>query len=401
MHTLRTSVAITGLVGVCVSLSVGALTPLVSGASTWGSPQVIDTNLVVGPPQSIGPSSWVGPQPISVTGDGTAPQPGAAPAFGGGRRTAPRITEEPSNEAVTSGSTASFSAAASGSPTPTVQWEESATGSSWSAISGATSDTYSFTATTAENGEHFEAVFSNEYGSATTTSATLTVSSSTSPTGPSTVESSNWSGYADTGSTFRSVSGDWTVPTVSCSGATAYSAQWVGIDGYSSDTVEQDGTSANCAGGSASYSAWYEMYGDTKVDGGDEVELSPSSYPVAAGNALTASVSVSSSSWTLDLSDTTKGWNFSTTVSFTGAAESSAEWVVERPEVCEGSSCSLTTLANFGTVSFMSAAASTATLTGNIASYTATDIEMVNGSTVIAQPGALTNSGAGFTDTYE
>jgi hypothetical protein len=227
------------------------------------------------------------------------------------------------------------------------------------------------------------------------------VSSSTSPTGPSTVESSNWSGYADTGSTFRSVSGDWTVPTVSCSGATAYSAQWVGIDGYSSDTVEQDGTSANCAGGSASYSAWYEMYGDTKVDGGDEVELSPSSYPVAAGNALTASVSVSSSSWTLDLSDTTKGWNFSTTVSFTGAAESSAEWVVERPEVCEGSSCSLTTLANFGTVSFMSAAASTATLTGNIASYTATDIEMVNGSTVIAQPGALTNSGAGFTDTYE
>ena len=61
--------------------------------------------------------------------------------------------------------------------------------------------------------------------------------------GLSDVESTNWSGYADTGSSFSKVSSSWTEPSVTCSGrATQLAAFWVGIDGYSSDSVEQDGT---------------------------------------------------------------------------------------------------------------------------------------------------------------
>ena len=54
--------------------------------------------------------------------------------------------------------------------------------------------------------------------------------------------SSNWSGYAVTGSagSVTSPSGSWTVPAVTGSRfTTAYAAFWVGIDGFASNTVEQ------------------------------------------------------------------------------------------------------------------------------------------------------------------
>src|SRR5260370_39342603 len=78
-----------------------------------------------------------------------------------------------------------------------------------------------------------------------------------------TVTSTNWSGYAATGSRgqFAGVSSSWTEPAAKCTGfGHQYSAFWVGLDGYSSSTVEQTGSEADCAGRTAEYSAWYEMY---------------------------------------------------------------------------------------------------------------------------------------------
>ncbi|MCY2978999.1 MAG: immunoglobulin domain-containing protein [Planctomycetota bacterium] len=89
---------------------------------------------------------------------------------------APAITQSPSNQTVVTGNTATFTAAASGSPTPTVQWQVSTNGgTSWSNISGATSTTYSFTAVSGDNGKQYRAVFTNTAGSATSSAATLTV----------------------------------------------------------------------------------------------------------------------------------------------------------------------------------------------------------------------------------
>ncbi|HML01054.1 MAG TPA: G1 family glutamic endopeptidase [Acidimicrobiales bacterium] len=311
---------------------------------------------------------------------------------------APSVTTEPQSETVTAGSTASFSATASGNPTPTVQWQLSTNGgSSFSAINGATSDTYSFTAQSPENGSEYEAVFTNGVGSpATTTAATLTVT--TAPVTP--VESSNWSGYADTGGPYNRVSATWPVPTVTCSQSNSYSAEWIGIDGYSSSTVEQDGSEADCSDGSPSYYAWYEMYGDNSVNSGYQVELSPSTYPVSPGDTISASVSVSGTTWTLAVSDSQKAWSYSTNIGFSGAAQSSAEWVVERPEECNFFSCSLTSLADFGSVQFSSASA-TANSSGTISASSYSEIEMVNGSTVLALPGALDAAGDSFTDTWK
>jgi hypothetical protein len=89
---------------------------------------------------------------------------------------APSISTQPTNQTVTDGQTASFTAAASGNPTPTVQWQRSTDGgSTWSDISGATSPTYSFTAAFAQNGYKYRAVFTNSLGSTPTNAATLTV----------------------------------------------------------------------------------------------------------------------------------------------------------------------------------------------------------------------------------
>jgi hypothetical protein len=87
---------------------------------------------------------------------------------------APRVTTQPSNETVSPGSTATFSAAASGAPTPSVQWRVSTNGgATWTAVSGGTSTTLSFVATAAENGRRYDAEFTNPGGSVTTKAVTL------------------------------------------------------------------------------------------------------------------------------------------------------------------------------------------------------------------------------------
>jgi T5SS/PEP-CTERM-associated repeat protein len=86
---------------------------------------------------------------------------------------APSITSQPTNQTVCAGS-ASFMAAASGSPAPTVQWQVSTnSGATFSDISGATSETLTFSVTTSDNGNKYRAVFSNICGNATSVPATL------------------------------------------------------------------------------------------------------------------------------------------------------------------------------------------------------------------------------------
>jgi hypothetical protein len=86
----------------------------------------------------------------------------------------PMVTTSPSDLSVSPGQTATFTAAATGYPAPTVQWQVSSDGgSSYSNVSGATSTTLSFTATSGDNGNLYRAVFTNGTGTATTTPATL------------------------------------------------------------------------------------------------------------------------------------------------------------------------------------------------------------------------------------
>jgi hypothetical protein len=102
----------------------------------------------------------------------------------------PVITAQPQNQTVSVGQSATFTVAATGTPTPTYQWQRNGI-----AISGATAATYVSPVTqAADNGAAFRCVISNSAGSATSNTATLTVTGATAydiggpaPTGSSTV----------------------------------------------------------------------------------------------------------------------------------------------------------------------------------------------------------------------
>jgi hypothetical protein len=212
--------------------------------------------------------------------------------------------------------------------------------------------------------------------------------------GVSQVESTNWSGYADTGSSFSQVAGSWTEPSVSCGSrrsAESLAAFWVGIDGYSSDTVEQDGTLIECYRGTAYQYSWWEMYptNDIQVVG----------ESVASGDSITASVVRSGTSYTLKVTDSTNTTNsFSTVQSCSDCANSSAEWIAEAPSGSAG----IYPLADFGTWTESSATVTEGSTSGVISSFTDDEITMVDNSGLVkAQPGALNGSGNGFSVTWE
>jgi DNA-binding MarR family transcriptional regulator len=168
--------------------------------------------------------------------------------------------------------------------------------------------------------------------------------SDTGTTNTTAATTENWSGYAATGAagTFTSVSSSWTQPSVTCGSASTFSSFWVGLDGAGSPTVEQTGTEADCSGGQASYSGWFEAF-----------PAAPVTYqePVQPGDAMSASVtSQGGGSFSLTLADATQGWTKTTDVSVPSAQLESAEVIAEAP-----SSQTVLPLADFGAVQFSDA----------------------------------------------
>ena len=87
----------------------------------------------------------------------------------------PAVTQNPVSQTITGGPV-TFTAAASGDPAPSVQWQVSTDGgATFTDIPGATSTTLTFTPAPAQSGDKYRAVFTNECGSAATVAATLTL----------------------------------------------------------------------------------------------------------------------------------------------------------------------------------------------------------------------------------
>ncbi len=86
------------------------------------------------------------------------------------------ITSQPNSTTVCEGQMASFSVLASGSPSPTIQWQKSCNGGiTWNDLLGETLLNYSFTSTLADNNCKFRAYAVNGSGSDTSAAATLNV----------------------------------------------------------------------------------------------------------------------------------------------------------------------------------------------------------------------------------
>ena len=122
--------------------------------------------------------------------------------------------------------------------------------------------------------------------------------------------STNWAGYAVTGpvGSVTQVKGSWIEPKISgkCPSGFLYASFWVGIDGYSSSTVEQTGTDSDCQAGTPTYYAWYEFYpaGSVLI----------SSMTISPGDVIKAEVSYAKATglFTVSIKDKTTGQSFST-----------------------------------------------------------------------------------------
>ena len=197
--------------------------------------------------------------------------------------------------------------------------------------------------------------------------------------------STNWSGYAANTGTYTTVTSSWVEPSVSCT-ADGIVAFWIGLDGWGSDSVEQDGTGVDCSGGSPQAFAWWETYPADSIQ--------EYNNPVAAGDSLTSTVtSESNGRYDLVLTDSTRGWTENNVVAKpSGASNASAEIIAEA--VSNGSS--VTPLPNFGAVHFTGSTIDN----GTLQAVGAQGIDMTNGNgTVIATTGPADSSGD-FTVSY-
>lgn len=177
------------------------------------------------------------------------------------------------------------------------------------------------------------------------------------------VSSQNWSGYAAHGKTYKKISASWVEPTGHCTSSRTFSSFWVGLDGFSDQTVEQTGSEVDCAGGHAQYFGWYEMFPAFPVN---------FTNPVQPGDHFTGSVTFTGGGhYTLVLKDTTQGWSHTVHKTLNGAKNASAEVIAEAPS----SSTGILPLTNFGTVHFSNAAVNGAAM----GSASPTEIIMVNG----------------------
>jgi hypothetical protein len=204
--------------------------------------------------------------------------------------------------------------------------------------------------------------------------------------------SSNWAGYAVTGTSsgglptsYTDVTGSWVQPKVSCTAGTAsYSAFWVGLGGFSqqSQALEQIGTESNCdTAGHAVYAAWYEIVPAPSI---------PIKMTIAPGDRITAAVLVQDTQVTLQLTNTTQHVRVTRRVTLPQPDLTSAEWIAEAPSACSTSGrCRTLPLANFGSVAFARAAATGDGHAGTIAEPTWSPTLIVLGNATAGSFGPL------------
>ncbi|KAF5383155.1 hypothetical protein D9615_004962 [Tricholomella constricta] len=168
--------------------------------------------------------------------------------------------------------------------------------------------------------------------------------------------STNWAGAVleSAANTFKSVTGTFVVPVPSepsGGGTSLHSASaWVGIDGDTCQTaILQTGIDFTIANGRVSYDAWYEFFPDfahdftgISISAGDTVQLTVTASSLTSGTAVIHNLST--------------GQTVSKAISSTAhLCQANAEWIVEDFE----SGGSLVPLADFGTVTFSNAHATT------------------------------------------
>jgi hypothetical protein len=227
---------------------------------------------------------------------------------------APQITTQPSSQSAAAGQSATFTVAASGSPTPTVQWQISTNNGTTftnltdgTGISGSTTRTLTLSGLVAsQNATQYRAVFTNSAGSVDSAAATLTVTAAPQVT----TQPANQSGVVGGSATFTAASSGVPTPTVQWQVSTNGGASFTnltdgnGVVGSSTSTltvtglgVSQSGSQyravfASSAGSAASNVATLTV---TTSPVAPQVTTQPSNQSGAVGQSVTFTVAANGS----------------------------------------------------------------------------------------------------------
>ncbi len=155
---------------VSLSGTVSPAGPVVSFGSTTLTQASPSTTVTLTGMSTLSPGNYT----VTVTGTGTgAPTQTRDIVFTINPGSGPSITTQPANQAVCSGSNATFTVVSTG----TYQWQLSTNGgTSWANIAGATAASYTVTgATTAQSTYQYRVIVTGQCGSTTSSAAILTV----------------------------------------------------------------------------------------------------------------------------------------------------------------------------------------------------------------------------------
>ena len=150
-------------------------------------------------------------------------------------------------------------------------------------------------------------------------------------------------------STFSTIQGTWIVQPVEVrekrrpefdarlpvqiNEQTAYSAQWVGIEGTADSTLIQTGTLSAIVNGEVHYTPLYELC--------PQAPVGITGFQVLPGDIMIGKISAvqnEADTWTISLIDVTSSQGFTLTVAYKTGATSVA-WMMERPPVCLNNIC--------------------------------------------------------------
>ena len=184
----------------------------------------------------------------------------------------------------------------------------------------------------------------------------------------------SWSGYLVSNDfavppiQITGINGSWTVPEVNPSIGDTYSSAWVGIGGQNDKTLIQAGTEHNYVDGKADYYAWYELLPGFAVP--------IKEFILAPGDSFAVSITMNdsqSNQWRIQIRDYTRGQNFIKTVTY-NSSRASGEWVMERPSINK----SITSLANFGSITFSNCYIVVNNAVGNLSHFKYSQVKMAN-----------------------
>jgi hypothetical protein len=182
------------------------------------------------------------------------------------------------------------------------------------------------------------------------------------------------------------------VPTVDPSSRDGYSSAWIGIGGQEDKTLIQVGTEHNVYNGDGSYGVWYELLPalSTRID----------NFNVSPGDTMSAKIALVNpdiEQWNIQISDLTNGESFNQNFQY-NSTRSSAEWILERSLV----NGQITTLADFGSVTFNNCTVQVGDRSGSINDFTYSIVQMTNQQYErLATAATLASDGASFTVKYD